>query len=104
VAILRSVNGGDGRIVTELQAETMEHMKLGWDTNLDPTGYRYLSKPGDWGPWNGTWLHTAIAIFGPGVIGVLLINSDVSGSPGDTDATAATILHDAYMQALKPKG
>jgi hypothetical protein len=39
------------------------------------------------------------ALFGPGVFGALFMNSDISGEP---NVGADTVLHDAYMKALKP--
>ena len=76
----------------------MQATPLGWDTMTDGTGYRWVEKNGGWGA-NGTSISTSIALFGPGVFGALFINSDQTpNNPG-----AATILHDAYMNALKPK-
>jgi len=96
--VLVSLNKDDGLILTDAQLQAMlpRPKPLGWDV---ATGYRYIEKNGGWG-WNGTSLSTSIAIFGPGVIGVLFINSDISGEPG---VGADTVLREAYMKALTPR-
>ena len=99
--VLASLNSNDGRILTPAQVKNMETTQLGWDILKDPnTGYRWVEKNGGWTSGTGTFISTSIALFGPGVIGVLFINSDISGEPG---LGAATVLHDAYMTALKPR-
>ena len=96
--VLSSLNKNDGRILTSTQLQDMQSTPMGWDTMTDATGYRWVEKNGGW-KWNGTSISTSIALFGPGVFGALFINSDQAPhNPG-----AATILHDAYMNALKPK-
>ena len=97
--MLYSLNKNDGRILTSAQLHDMEATQLGWDTLKDGTGYRWVEKNGGWGA-NNTTISTSIAMFGPGVYGALFLNSDVSGDP---TAGAAGLLHDAYMNALKPK-
>ena len=97
--VLYSLNKNDGRILTSAQVHDMETTPLGWDVKADSTGYRWVEKNGGWG-WNGTTLSTSVALFGPGVFGALFINSDISGEP---NVGADAVLHDAYMQALKPK-
>ena len=59
-----------------------------------------MEKNGGWVSGTGTVVSTSIALFGPGVIGVLFMNSDISGEPG---VGASTVLHDAYMKALTPR-
>src|SRR5215471_3598167 len=99
--VLASLNANDGRILTPAQVKDMEATQLGWDTLKDPnTGYRWVEKNGGWTSGTGTVISTSIALFGPGVIGVLFMNSDISGEPG---VGADTVLHDAYMNALKPR-
>jgi CubicO group peptidase (beta-lactamase class C family) len=97
--VLSSLNRNDGRILTPAQVQDMQTTPLGWDTLTDGTGYRWIEKNGGWGA-NNTTVSTSIALFGPGVLGVLFMNSDISGEPG---IGAATVLHDAYMKALTPK-
>jgi CubicO group peptidase (beta-lactamase class C family) len=97
--VLYSLNKNDGRILTQDQMKEMEATPLGWDTTKDSTGYRWVEKNGGWG-WNDTTISTSIALFGPGVFGALFMNSDISGEP---NVGADTVLHDAYMKALKPK-
>jgi CubicO group peptidase (beta-lactamase class C family) len=93
-----ALSGHDGPILTKDQQKFMEDHKQGWDMTVDGS-YRYVEKNGGWG-WNGTSLSTSIALIGPGVVGVLFVNSDNVGSaaPG-----ADTVLREAYMKALKPK-
>jgi CubicO group peptidase (beta-lactamase class C family) len=96
--VLNSLNKNDGKILTSGQLTDMQSTPLGWDTMTDGTGYRWVEKNGGWG-FGDTSISTSIALFGPGVFGALFINSDQTpNNPG-----AATILHDAYMNALKPK-
>jgi CubicO group peptidase (beta-lactamase class C family) len=97
--VLFSLNKNDGRILTSAQLKDMESTPLGWDTQKDSTGYRWVEKNGGWA-WNGTTISTSIALFGPGVYGALFMNSDITGEAG---VGADTVLHDAYMKALKPK-
>ncbi|HVJ53347.1 MAG TPA: serine hydrolase domain-containing protein [Aliidongia sp.] len=97
--VLASLNKNDGRILTPAQLQDMETTPLGWDTLTDAAGYRWIEKNGGWGADN-TAISTSIALFGPGVLGVLFINSDISGEP---NVGAATVLHDAYMSALTPR-
>jgi hypothetical protein len=77
--VLYSLNKNDGRILSAAQLQDMEATPLGWDTQTDGTGYRYVQKNGGWG-WNGTTITTSIALFGPGVYGALFINSDLLGT------------------------
>jgi len=78
--VLASLNKNDGRILTSAQLQDMQTMPLGWDTLTDATGYRWVQKNGGWSA-AGTTIGSSIALFGPGVLGVLFINSDRSG-PG----------------------
>jgi CubicO group peptidase (beta-lactamase class C family) len=97
--VLNSLNKNDGRILTSAQLQDMESTPLGWDTKTDGTGYRWVEKNGGWGSGD-TSISTSVALFGPGVYGALFMNSDISGEP---NVGADTVLHDAYMKALKPK-
>ena len=97
--VLESLNNKDGRILTPAQFQDMETSLLGWDAKVDSDGYRWVEKNGGWGS-NGTTISTSVCIFGPGVIGVLFMNSDVSGN---ASLGAATVLHDAYKKAMRPK-
>jgi CubicO group peptidase (beta-lactamase class C family) len=97
--VLNSLNKNDGRILTSAQRADMEATPLGWDTKTDGTGYRWVEKNGGWGSGD-TSISTSVALFGPGVYGALFMNSDISGEP---NVGADTVLHDAYMKALKPK-
>ena len=98
--VLASLNRNDGRILTSAQLQDMQTTpQLAWDVLIDATGYRWVEKNGGWGK-KGTTLGTSIALFGPGVLGVLFINSDISGAP---PGGASIVLHDAYMKALKPR-
>jgi hypothetical protein len=104
--VLASLNKDDGRILTGPQLADMENPRpdpcgaptqIGWDTVRDPnTNYRWVEKNGAWGAGNNI-LSSSVALFGPGVFGVLFMNSDISGEPG---VIASTVLHDAYMNAL----
>jgi CubicO group peptidase (beta-lactamase class C family) len=78
--VLSSLNKNDGRILTSAQWLDMQQTPMGWDTQTDSTGYRWVEKNGGWGA-NGTTISTSIALFGPGVFGALFMNSDFSG-PG----------------------
>jgi CubicO group peptidase (beta-lactamase class C family)/phage terminase large subunit-like protein len=97
--VMQSLNNGDGRVLTPAQFAEMESSSLGWDAQKDSDGYRWLEKNGGWGA-NGTTISTSVAFFGPGVLGVLFMNSDVSGAP---TLGAATVLHDAYKKAMRAK-
>jgi hypothetical protein len=97
--VLNSLNKNDGRVLTSAQRADMEATPLGWDTKTDGTGYRWVEKNGGWGSGD-TSISTSVALFGPGVYGALFMNSDISGEP---NVGADTVLHDAYMKALKPK-
>lgn len=98
--VLASLNKNDGRILTPAQLADMQATQIGWDALTDATGYRWVEKNGGWGGGGNTTISTSIALFGPGVLGVLFMNSDISGEPG---VGAATVLHDAYMAALQPR-
>lgn len=97
--VLNSLNKNDGRILTSAQRQDMENTPLGWDTRTDSTGYRWVEKNGGWGA-NGTTISTSVALVGPGLYGALFMNSDIFGEAG---VGADTVLHDAFIKALKPK-
>jgi CubicO group peptidase (beta-lactamase class C family) len=98
-AVLFSLNKRDGLILTNAQILDMEQSLLGWDKSNDGSGNRWVEKNGGWGA-NNTLISTSVALFGPGLFGALFMNSDISGEP---DAGAETVLHDAWLAALKPK-
>jgi hypothetical protein len=77
--VLNSLNRNDGRVLTSAQLADMIATPMGWDTQTDGTGYRWVEKNGGWGA-NGTTISTSIALFGPGVFGALFMNSDYSGA------------------------
>ena len=97
--VLHSLCKKDGRILTPAQVQDMETTVMGWDKAKDGQGNRWVEKNGGWGS-NGTTISTSVALFGGGLFGALFLNSDVSGDP---DLNAETVLHDAYLAALKPK-
>jgi hypothetical protein len=97
--VINSHNKNDGRILTSAQRQDMENTPLGWDTRTDSTGYRWVEKNGGWGA-NGTTISTSVALVGPGLYGALFMNSDIFGEAG---VGADTVLHDAFIKALKPK-
>ncbi len=106
--VLISLNAGDGKILTKDQVETMRQKQLGWDVDKDTE----VEKNGGWGARCDAFgkkcetISTSVAIFGPvtgpRVIGVLFINSDISGGPSNGGG-AAGVLENAYKNALSPK-
>lgn len=98
---LFSINARDGRILTETpvsQFDLMRNRGLG----LDTANGGELGKNGAWGS-GGRLITTGAAIFGPttgpNVIGVIFVNSDISGGPGNV----YTVLRDAYNRAVQPR-
>jgi CubicO group peptidase (beta-lactamase class C family) len=96
--VLNSLNKNDGRILTAAQVQDMETTVMGWDTASDSAGRRWVEKNGGWGS-NGTTISTSVALFGPGIFGALFLNSDIKGESAGAD----TVLHDAWVAAIKPK-
>jgi len=110
--VLLSLSAKDGKILAKTATkdlfETMRTRALGWDVHNGAE----LEKNGGWGAGcdsNGNHcrsISTSVAIFGPvtgpRVIGVLFINSDISGGPSDKGG-AAGVLEKAYKNALTPK-
>src|SRR5262249_46304460 len=110
--VLLSINAKDGKILAETptkkQFDIMRTRGLGWDIASDTE----LEKNGGWGAGcdnNGNHCgstSTSIAIFGPvtgpRVIGVLFINSDISGG-ASAGKSAQAVLEKAYKNALYPK-
>ncbi|MBW8880617.1 MAG: beta-lactamase family protein [Asticcacaulis sp.] len=91
--------------------QTMKDSSLGFDEPLFGTPnppYPEFEKNGGWSAncdANGNnceQISTSVAVFGPGVVGILFLNSNVSGGP-ESGQGAAKILEDAYYAALKPK-
>ncbi|HEU0173512.1 MAG TPA: serine hydrolase domain-containing protein [Blastocatellia bacterium] len=112
VKVLLSINAKDGKILAETpsknQFDIMRTRRLGWDVASNTE----LEKNGGFGHGcdsNGNHcgkISTSIAIFGPvtgpRVIGVLFINSDISGGPS-AGKGAKEVLEKAYTNALFPK-
>jgi hypothetical protein len=121
--VLLSLNGADGRILSDAQFLDVEFNAaipihaVGWDcpsvvpnnpSNCAPPakGARWMEKNGlleyNGGP---PLVTTSIAIFGganktpylPGAVGILFVNSDVANT------TADTVLFTAFANAAKPK-
>jgi hypothetical protein len=86
----------------------MRTRRLGWDTDNN----NELQKNGAWGKGcdsNGDHcgnITTSVAIFGPvtgpRVVGVLFINSNISGGTS-SGGNAQSVLEKAYTNALYPK-
>lgn len=98
-AVLFSLNKKDDRILTDAQIQDMETTVMGWDKATDSAGNRWVEKNGGWGA-NNTTISTSVALFGPGLFGALFLNSDISGEAG---VSAETVLHDAWLAAMKSK-
>jgi CubicO group peptidase (beta-lactamase class C family) len=104
--VLLSLNMQDGKILSEDQFQSMETLHLGWD-QLSNNGIRYLEKNGAFGGSAGQLVNTSVAMFGPSAkgqpgasfIGILFLDSDISGEPG---VLADTVLRDAVMKAKTP--
>ena len=90
--------------------QDMKDGSLGFDRPLfgSVSTYPEFEKNGGWGAncdANGNnceQISTSVAVFGPGVVGILFLNSNVSGG-AESGQGAAKILEDAYYGALKPK-
>jgi hypothetical protein len=105
--VMLSLNAKDGKILAASNGkdlfETMRQRGLGWD--VDNNGE--LEKNGGWGAnCNGNNvcdnITTSVAMFGPvtgpRVLGVLFINSNITGGGG-----AQGVLEKAYKDALYTK-
>lgn len=105
---LISISAKDGRILSATAAkdqfETMRTKQLGWDVDNN----NELEKNGGWGACDGNNSHcgnisTSVAIFapvtGPRIVGVLFLNSNISGGPGN-GGSAQSVLEKAYQNAL----
>jgi len=105
--VMLSLNAKDGKILAAANGkdlfETMRQRGLGWD--VDNNGE--LEKNGGWGAnCNGNNvcdnITTSVAMFGPvtgpRVLGVLFINSNITGGGG-----AQGVLEKAYKDALYTK-
>jgi CubicO group peptidase (beta-lactamase class C family) len=103
--VLLSMTTKDGKILAETatkkQLDIMRTNGLGWDVYNN----NELEKNGGWGAANGS-ITTTVAIFGPvtgpRMVGVLFINSDISGGPSD-GKNAKSVLEKSYTAALFPK-
>jgi len=117
--LLLSLNGADGRILTDAEFRDMQDNPavhpVGWDwncpSNCSPpvAGVRWIEKNGlleyNGGP---PLVTTSIAIFGganktpylPGAVGVLFVNSDIANAP---KSSADKVLKSAFANAAKPK-
>ena len=108
--VMSSLVNKDGRVLKPALFETMKGSSLGFDktqkSNADT--YPEYEKNGMWSvSCNAANTvcqanSTSVAVFGPGVVGILFLNSDVSGGI-ENGKRAAGILEDAYYKALKPK-
>jgi CubicO group peptidase (beta-lactamase class C family) len=110
--VLLSISAKDGKILSATAAKdqfvTMQTRKLGWDV----VNNTELEKNGGWGAGcdsNGNHcgsITTSVAIFGPvtgpRVVGVLFINSNISGGTS-SGGGAQGVLEKAYKNALYPK-
>src|SRR5690349_5401679 len=109
--VLLSISHKDGKILTEnaseQQFDLMRTRRLGWDVDLNTE----LEKNGGWGGCSGSGnpcgsITTTAAVFGPvsgpRIVGVLFINSDISGGPSSGQG-AQQVLEKAYKDALYPK-
>jgi hypothetical protein len=110
--VLLSINARDGRILTETSRrhrfDDMRTDNLGWDVSND----RELEKNGGYGAncdsngKNCATISTSAAIFGPvrgpNLVGVLFMNSNISGGPNDAKG-AKEVLETAYHNSLMPK-
>lgn len=99
-AVLASLNKNDGRILTAAQLQDMLSSQLGWDWLTDLSGNRWVEKNGGWGTGSGQEISTSVALFGPGLIGVLFMNSDTAGTQ---KLSADGVLHNAYLAAIQPR-
>ena len=117
--VLLSINAKDGKILSAKppkdQFDMMRVRHLGWDVwkdgDLDKGGGE-LEKNGEWKARcdsdgnNCEKISTSIAIFGgtkgPRIVGVLFINSNISGGSNNQGA-AQSVLEQAFADALVPK-
>ena len=105
--VLLSVSSNDGKILSNDEFETMRTKTFGWDR--DDNGE--LEKNGGWSAACDSHgahcdnISTSVAIFEPGtgrqVVGVLFINSDISGGPS-RGGSAQSVLEKAHENALTP--
>ncbi len=112
--VMLSLNAGDNKILPKTKTkdlfQTMKSAQLGFDTsaNSGPGGYPESEKNGGWSAncddnnKNCDSISTSVAVYGPGVIGILFLNSNIVGGP-ESGKGAKTVLDDAYYGALKPK-
>ena len=110
--VLLSINARDGKIFTETpgnsQFTAMRSRNLGLDINTTTQ----LEKNGGWSMGcddNGAncgSISTSASIFGPvngpNIIGILFINSNVSGGASDS-LGARQVMTNAYNHALRPE-
>jgi hypothetical protein len=121
--MLLSLNGADGRVLSELELQDMETNPaahaLGWDCpssgcGSPVAGERWIEKNGAWGAAGGPRVNTSIAIFGgrsikisslgapnpylPGAVAVLFVNSN-----NTTNTDVSKVLSNAFASATKPK-
>ena len=109
--VMSSLVNKDGRVLKPALFETMKASQLGFDKTQrsSVSTYPEFEKNGLWsancpfpGSPNCERVSTSIAVFGPGVVGILFLNSDVSGG-AESGKGAAGVLEDAYYGSLKPK-
>ena len=99
------MNEKDGRILFESATESdLDDMRIR-GLGLDVFSATELEKNGAWGA-GGALITATAAIFGPvsgpNVVGVIFINSEISGGPNAAD-NAQQVLEDAYNSSLRPK-
>jgi len=101
--VFLSLNAKDGKVLSEAEFQSMRTRQLGWDVRQNTE----LEKNGTWGAAGGSAagsITTSVAIFGPvagpRLVGVLFINSDISGGPS-SGGGAQGVLESAYNSALK---
>ncbi len=110
--VLLSINAKDGKIFTETGLKTQLDDLRTKGLGLDTASATELEKNGTWKSncdsdgKNCAIVSTSAAIFGPvtgpRVVGVLFLNSNISGGPSD-GGSAKSVLEKAYNNALTPK-
>jgi hypothetical protein len=109
--VLLSISSKDGKIFSTSPANDQFDIMRQRGLGLDVTGNTEMEKNGAWGNCDDNGKNcgsvtTSVAIFGPvtgpRVVGVLFINSDISGGPS-SGGGARGVLEKAYNNALTPK-
>jgi CubicO group peptidase (beta-lactamase class C family) len=110
--VLLSINAKDGKIFTETAAKQQFDDMRKRGLGLDKVSNAELEKNGVWSAKcdsngkNCALVSTSVAFFGPvtgpRLVGVLFLNSDISGGPSN-GGSAKSVLNKAYNNALTPK-